>query len=334
MKKIISGLVAAALFVSSTAIAADITLLNVSYDPTRELYKQINAAFVADWKKSHGGDNVTINQSHGGSGAQSRAVTDGLGADVVTLALAYDIDAIANKGLIAKSWQSKLPNASTPYTSTIVFLVRKGNPWKIKDWPDLVKPGVQVITPNPKTSGGARWAFLAAWAYALKAQGGNADKAKAFVAALYKHVPVLDTGARGSTTTFAQRGIGDVLLSWENEAHLALKEEGGDQFQIVYPSVSIQAEPPVAVVDKNVDSHNTRAIATAYLNFLYTKPAQEIEAANFYRVRDPQIAAAHAADFPKLTLYNFADIFGDWNKAQATYFADKGVFDQIYKPGQ
>ncbi|MBL6939336.1 MAG: sulfate ABC transporter substrate-binding protein [Alphaproteobacteria bacterium] len=334
MKKIISALAAAAVLASSTALAADITLLNVSYDPTRELYKQINAAFIADWKKSHGGDNVTINQSHGGSGAQSRAVIDGLGADVVTLALAYDIDAIANKGLIEKNWQTRLPNASTPYTSTIVFLVRKGNPWKIKDWPDLIKPGVQVITPNPKTSGGARWSFLAAWAYALRAQGGNADKAKAFVTALYKHVPVLDTGARGSTTTFVQRGIGDVLLSWENEAHLALKEQGGDQFQIVYPSVSIQAEPPVAVVDKNVDSHKTREIATAYLNFLYTKDAQEIEAANFYRVRDPQILAQHAADFPKITLYNFAEIFGDWSKAQATYFADKGIFDQIYKPGQ
>jgi len=334
MKKIIGALTAAALFVSSTALAADITLLNVSYDPTRELYKQINAVFIADWKKSHGGDTVTINQSHGGSGAQSRAVTDGLEADVVTLALAYDIDAIANKGLIARNWQSRLPQNATPYTSTIVFLVRKGNPWKIKDWPDLIKPGVQVITPNPKTSGGARWAFLAAWAYALKAPGGNADKAKAFVAALYKHVPVLDTGARGSTTTFAQRGIGDVLLSWENEAHLALREQGGDQFQIVYPPVSIQAEPPVAVVDKNVDRHNTRAIATAYLNFLYSKPAQEIEAANFYRVRDAGIMARHAADFPRLTLYNFGEIFGDWAKAQATYFADKGVFDQIYKPGQ
>ncbi|MEJ1968751.1 MAG: sulfate ABC transporter substrate-binding protein [Rhizomicrobium sp.] len=334
MKRLISALAATALFVCSTAQAADITLLNVSYDPTRELYKQINTAFIADWKKTHGGDNVTINQSHGGSGAQSRAVIDGLDADVVTLALAYDIDAIADKGLIAKNWQTRLPNAATPYTSTIVFLVRKGNPWKVKDWPDLIKPGIQVITPNPKTSGGARWSFLGAWAYALKAPGGNADKAKAFVAALYHHVPVLDTGARGSTTTFAQRGIGDVLLSWENEAHLALKEQGGDQFQIVYPAVSIQAEPPVAVVDTNVDKHHTRDIATAYLNFLYTKPAQEIEAANFYRVRDPGIAAAHAADFPRLTLYNFAEVFGDWNKAQATFFADKGVFDQIYKPGQ
>ena len=333
MKRYISALAAAAVLLCSTAQAADITLLNVSYDPTRELYKAINTAFAADWKAKHG-DNVTINQSHNGSGAQSRAIIDGLDADVATLALAYDIDAIAAKGLIAKNWQSRLPQGSTPYTSTIVFLVRKGNPWKIKDWPDLVKPGIQVITPNPKTSGGARWSFLAAWAYALKAPGGNADKAKAFVAALYHHVPVLDTGARGSTTTFAQRGIGDVLLSWENEAHLALKEQGGDQFQIVYPPSSILAEPPVSVVDKNVDKHKTREIATAYLNFLYTKPAQEIEAANFYRPRDAGVLAAHAADFPKITLYNFAEIFGDWQKAQATYFADKGVFDQIYKPGQ
>src|SRR5664279_1629722 len=304
MTRFISALAAVSLLLSSTAQAADITLLNVSYDPTRELYKAVNAAFIADWKAKHAGDTVTINQSHGGSGAQSRAVTDGLDADVVTLALGYDIDAIAAKGLIAKNWQTRLPQASTPYTSTIVFLVRKGNPWKIKDWPDLIKPGVQVITPNPKTSGGARWAFLAAWAYALKAPGGNADKARAFVQALYHHVPVLDTGARGATTTFAQRGIGDVLLSWENEARLALKEQGGDQFQIVYPPVSILAEPPVSVVDKNVDKHKTREIATAYLNFLYSKPGQEIEAANFYRVRDPGIAAAHAADFPKLTLYN------------------------------
>jgi len=333
MRRLLAALAAAAVFASSTAQAADITLLNVSYDPTRELYKAINTAFAAEWKAKHG-DNVTINQSHGGSGAQSRSVIDGLEADVVTLALGYDIDAIAAKGLTAKNWASRLPNASVPYTSTIVFLVRKGNPWKIKDWPDLIKPGVQVITPNPKTSGGARWSFLAAWAYALKAQGGNADKAKAFVTALYKHVPVLDTGARGSTTTFAQRGIGDVLLSWENEARLALKEPGGDQFQIVYPPVSIQAEPPVSLVDSNVDKHHTRDVATAYLNFLYTKQGQEIEAANFYRPRDPSVAAAHAADFPKLTLYDFSDTFGDWQKAQSTFFADKGVFDQIYKPGQ
>src|SRR5664279_2115831 len=283
MTRFISALAAVSLLLSSTAQAADITLLNVSYDPTRELYKAVNAAFIADWKAKHAGDNVTINQSHGGSGAQSRAVTDGLDADVVTLALGYDIDAIAAKGLIAKNWQTRLPQASTPYTSTIVFLVRKGTPWKIKDWPDLIKPGIAVVTPNPKTSGGARWAFLAAWAYALKAPGGNADKAKAFVAALYHHVPVLDTGARGSTTTFVQRGIGDVLLSWENEAHLALKEQGGDQFQIVNPPVSLLAEPPVSLVDKNVDRHNTRAVAEAYLNFLYTKQAQDIEAANFYR---------------------------------------------------
>ena len=333
MTRLISALAAAALLLSSTAQAADITLLNVSYDPTRELYKAVNAAFAADWKAKHG-DTVTINQSHGGSGAQSRAVTDGLDADVVTLALGYDIDAIAAKGLIAKNWQTRLPRASTPYTSTIVFLVRKGNPWKIKDWPDLIKPGIAVVTPNPKTSGGARWAFLAAWAYALKAPGGNADKAKAFVAALYHHVPVLDTGARGATTTFVQRGIGDVLLSWENEAHLALKEQGGDQFQIVYPPVSILAEPPVSVVDHNVDRHKTREVATAYLQFLYTKQGQEIEAANFYRPRDPGVFAAHAADFPKITLYDFSDTFGDWNKAQSTFFADKGVFDQIYKPSQ
>jgi sulfate/thiosulfate-binding protein len=333
MTRIFAVLLAAAVSFGGTASAANITLLNVSYDPTRELYKTINAAFIAEWKAKHG-DDIVINQSHGGSGAQSRAVSDGLDADVVTLALAYDIDTIAQKGLIAKNWQSRLPQNATPYTSTIVFLVRKGNPWKIKDWPDLIKPGVQVITPNPKTSGGARWSFLAAWSYALKAPGGNADKAKAFVAALYHHVPVLDTGARGATTTFAQRGIGDVLLSWENEARLALKEQGGDQFQIVYPPASILAEPPVSVVDKNVDRHHTREVAEAYLKFLYGKRGQEIEAANFYRPRDPAVLAAHAADFPKIALYDFAEVFGDWQKAQTTYFADKGVFDQIYKPAQ
>jgi sulfate transport system substrate-binding protein len=321
------------MLVAGGAQAADVTLLNVSYDPTRELYKDVNAAFAAQWKAKTG-DAVTINQSHGGSGAQSRAVIDGLDADVVTLALAYDIDAIAQKGkLLPANWQSRLPENSTPYTSTIVFLVRKGNPWKVKDWPDLVKPGIQVVTPNPKTSGGARWAYLAAWAYAQNAPGGNADKAKAFVAKLYGNVPVLDTGARGSTTTFAQRGIGDVLLDWENEAHLALKEQGGDQFQIVYPPTSILAEPPVAVVDKNVDRHKTRAVAEAYLKFLYSKDGQEIEAKNFYRPRDKAVLAAHTADFPNIKLYTVDAVFGGWQKAQATHFADGGVFDQIYKPG-
>jgi sulfate transport system substrate-binding protein len=321
------------LLAAGVAQAADLTLLNVSYDPTRELYKDVNAAFATQWKAKTGGS-VTINQSHGGSGAQSRAVIDGLDADVVTLALAYDIDAIAQKGkLLPANWQSRLPENSTPYTSTIVFLVRKGNPWKVKDWPDLVKPGIQVVTPNPKTSGGARWAYLAAWAYAQNAPGGNADKAKAFVGKLYGSVPVLDTGARGSTTTFVQRGIGDVLLDWENEAHLALKEQGGDQFQIVYPPTSILAEPPVAVVDKNVDRHKTRAAAEAYLKFLYSKDGQEIEAKNFYRPRDKAVLAAHAADFPNLKLYTVDQVFGGWQKAQATHFADGGVFDQIYKPG-
>jgi sulfate transport system substrate-binding protein len=317
-----------------TASAANVTLLNVSYDPTRELYRDLNAAFAKQWKAKTG-DDVTINQSHGGSGAQSRAVIDGLDADVVTLALAYDIDAISkNAGLLPGNWQSRLPEHSTPYTSTIVFLVRKGNPWHVKDWPDLVRPGIQVVVPNPKTSGGARWAYLAAWAYAEKKPGGSADKARAFVADLYKHVPVLDTGARGSTTTFAQRGIGDVLLSWENEAKLALKEPGGDKFQIVYPSVSILAEPPVALLDKNVDRHGTRKVAQAYLEFLYSKEGQEIEAKDFYRPRDPQILAAHAADFPRLPLYTIDEVFGGWTKAQTTHFADGGVFDQIYKPGR
>jgi sulfate transport system substrate-binding protein len=334
MKRFATSLFVASMLFAASAQAAGVTLLNVSYDPTRELYKDINAAFAAQWKAKTGQD-VTINQSHGGSGAQSRAVIDGLDADVVTLALAYDIDAISQKaGLLPANWQTRLPDNSTPYTSTYVFLVRKGNPWHIKDWPDLVKPGIQVITPNPKTSGGARWAYLAAWAYALKAPGGNAEKAKAFVAAVYKHVPVLDTGARGSTTTFVQRGIGDVLLAWENEAHLALKEYGGDKFQIVYPSNSILAEPSVSLVDKNADRHGTRKVAEAYLQFLYSKEAQEIEARDFYRPRNPAILAAHAADFPKIPLYTIDDVFGGWQKAQATHFADGGVFDQIYKPGQ
>jgi len=331
MRKI-HALIAATALIAGGAQAANVTLLNVSYDPTRELYKAENAAFAAQWKAKTG-DTVTINQSHGGSGAQSRAVIDGLDADVVTLALAYDIDAISQKAqLLPANWQSRLPEHSTPYTSTIVFLVRKGNPWKVHDWPDLVKPGIQVVTPNPKTSGGARWSYLAAWAYAEKAPGGDANKAKAFVANLYSHVPVLDTGARGSTTTFVNRGIGDVLLSWENEAYLALDELGRDKFEIVYPKVSILAEPPVAILDKNVDRHGTRKVAEAYLNFLYSKEGQEIEAKNYYRARDPQVAAAHAKQFPQLKLYTIDEVFGGWTKAQATHFADGGVFDQIYKP--
>jgi sulfate transport system substrate-binding protein len=333
MKRICAFAAAAVLLASGAAEAANVTLLNVSYDPTRELYKNVNVAFVADWKTKTG-ESVAINQSHGGSGSQARAVIDGLDADVVTLALAYDIDAISQKAqLLPANWQKRLPDNSTPYTSTIVFLVRKGNPWKIKDWGDLVKPGVHVITPNPKTSGGARWAYLAAWAYAEKKPGGNGASAKAFVAELYKHVPVLDSGARGSTITFSKRGIGDVLLSWENEAHLALQENPG-KFEIVYPSSSILAEPPVALVDKNVDRHGTRKVAQAYLQFLYTKKAQEIEAQNFYRPRDKAVLAAHAKDFPDIKLYTIDDLFGGWTKAQATHFADGGVFDQIYKPGK
>jgi sulfate transport system substrate-binding protein len=332
MRKI-HALIAATLFAAGSAQAADVTLLNVSYDPTRELYKNVNVAFAADWKAKTG-DTVTINQSHNGSGAQARAVIDGLDADVVTLALAYDIDAISQKAqLLPADWQKRLPQSSTPYTSTIVFLVRKGNPWKIKDWPDLVKPGVHVITPNPKTSGGARWAYLAAWACAEKKPGGSKEAAQKFVHDIYAHVPVLDTGARGATTNFVKRGIGDVLLSWENEAQLALREDPG-KFEIVYPSNSILAEPPVAIVDKNVDRHGTRKVAEAYLQFLYSKKGQEIEAQNFYRPRDPAVLAAHAKDFPKLTLYTIDDVFGGWTKAQATHFADGGVFDQIYKPSK
>ncbi len=306
------------------------TLLNVSYDPTRELYKAINGAFAAQWKGKTQQD-VTINQSHGGSGAQSRSVADGLPADVVTLALAYDIDALADRGLLAQNWQSRLPDNSSPYTSTIVFLVKKGNPLKIHDWSDLIKPGVQVITPNPKTSGGARWNFLAAYAWALKASGGKDSAARDYVTKLFQQVPVLDTGARGSTTTFTQRGIGDVLLAWENEAHLSLAEFPG-KFEIVTPSLSILAEPPVAVVDKVVDRKKTRGVAEAYLKFLYTPQAQDIIAQNFYRPRNAAIAAKYAANFPKLPLVTIDGQFGGWRKAQATFFADNGVFDQIYKP--
>ena len=329
MKRIYSLLIAASLF-SANAAQADVTLLNVSYDPTRELYKDLGAAFAGSYKA----DKVTINTSNGGSGAQARAVIDGLQADILTLALAADIDAVSkNAGLLPGDWQKRLPDNSTPYTSTIVFLVRKNNPWKIKDWSDLVKPGIQVVTPNPKTSGGARWAYLAAWAWAEKAPGGNAQKAKAFVADLYHHVPVLDTGARGSTTTFTRRGIGDVLLSWENEAHLALKEAPG-QYEIVYPSRSVLAEPPVALVDKNVDRHKTRPAAEAFLKFLYTPQAQEIEAKDFYRPRNPEILAKYKAQFPAIPLATIDGDFGGWAKAQAAHFANGGVFDQIYQPGK
>jgi sulfate/thiosulfate-binding protein len=332
MKKLIAAIAASTLLFSAAAQAAGVTLLNVSYDPTRELYKAENTAFAAAWKQKTGQD-VTINQSHGGSGKQARSVIDGLDADVVTLALAYDVDSIAQVAhLLPANWETKLPQNSAPYTSTIVFLVRKGNPWKIKDWPDLLKPGVQVITPNPKTSGGARWSYLAAWAYAQKAAGANPDAGKAFVKKLYSHVPVLDTGARGSTTTFTERGIGDVLISWENEAHLAL-DELKDQYQIVYPSVSILAEPSVAVVEKNTARHKTTEVATAYLQFLYTKQGQEIIAKNYYRPRDQAVAAAYAKQFPKITLSTIED-FGGWDKAQAKHFADGGDFDQIYQPGE
>jgi len=325
-----AGVLCVALTAANAASAADVKLLNVSYDPTRELYADLGKAFAAQWKQ----DNVTLQTSNGGSGAQARAVIDGLQADVLTLALAADIDAVSkNAGLLPADWQKRLPQNSVPYTSTIVFLVRKGNPWKIKDWNDLIKPGINVVTPNPKTSGGARWAYLAAWAFAEKAPGGNADKAKAFVANLYKHVPVLDTGARGSTITFTKRGIGDVLLSWENEAHLALKESPGE-YEIVYPSRSILAEPPVALVDKNVDRHKTRPVAEAFLNFLYTPAAQEIEGKDFYRPRNPEILAKYRSQFPDIPLATIDGDFGGWGKAQATHFGDGGVFDQIYQPGK
>jgi sulfate/thiosulfate-binding protein len=314
------------------AEAKSIELLNVSYDPTRELYKAINAAFTAAWKAKTG-DDLVINQSHNGSGASARAVIDGLPADVVTLAISSDIDAIAtNADLLPRDWQQRLPNNSTPYTSTIVFLVRKGNPKQIQDWGDLVKDGVQVTTPNPKTSGGARWAYLAAWAYAEHLPGATEDSTKAFIKALYKHVPVLDTGARGSTITFAQRGIGDVLLSWENEAYLVLDEFGRDKFDVVYPPSSILAEPPVALVDKNADKHGTRAVAEAYLKFLYTDEGQELGARHHYRPRNAAILGRHP-EFPKLKLISVDESFGGWQTAHKTHFADGATFDQIYQPG-
>jgi sulfate transport system substrate-binding protein len=307
-------------------------LLNVSYDPTRELYVDVNAAFVKAWQNKTK-QTVSIRQSHGGSGAQARSVIDGLAADVVTLALAYDIDAIAKAGLVKADWQKRLPQNSSPYTSTIVFLVRKGNPKGIKDWSDLVKPGIQVITPNPKTSGGARWNYLAAWGYALKQAGGNDQKARDFVTRLFRNVPVLDSGARGATTTFVQRGLGDVLLAWENEAYLAI-DEAKDKVEIVAPSLSILAEPPVTVVDSVVDRKKTRAAAEAYLQFLYSPEGQELAAKHHYRPRDEKVAARYANRFAKLTLFTIDELFGGWQKAQSTHFADKGVFDQIYKPGR
>ena len=315
------------------AYAADAALLNVSYDPTRELYQDFNKAFAAQWK-SKAGDNVTVRQSHGGSGKQARSVIDGLDADIVTLALAYDIDAIAERGLLAKDWQKRLPHNSAPYTSTIVFLVRKGNPKGIKDWSDLAKPGVSVITPNPKTSGGARWNYLAAWGYALKQPGGNDASAKEFVSKIFKNVPVLDSGARGSTTTFVERGIGDVLLAWENEAILAIKELGPDKFEVVAPTLSILAEPPVAVVDKVVDKKGTRKAAEAYLQYLYTDEGQEIAAQNYYRPISDRVAKKYAAQFPKVKLFTIDELFGGWSVAQKTHFADGGTFDQVYQPGR
>jgi sulfate transport system substrate-binding protein len=319
------------------AAAKKVTLLNVSYDPTRELYQEYNAAFARYWEAKTG-DKVTVKQSHGGSGKQGRAVIDGLEADVVTLALAYDIDAISEKAnLLPKNWQTRLPHNSSPYTSTIVFLVHKGNPKNIKDWDDLIRPGVSVITPNPKTSGGARWNYLAAWAYALKhyktdTNQGPDQRAQEFVTRLFKNVPVLDSGARGSTTTFVQRGIGDVLLAWENEAFLAINELGKDKFEIVVPSVSILAEPPVAVVDKVVDRHGTRAAAHAYIEYLYSEEGQEIAAKHYYRPRLESVAKKHEQHFPKMNLATIDEVFGGWQKAQKTHFADKGIFDQIYQP--
>ena len=322
---------AAALALAAPVFAANVTLLNVSYDPTRELYQAYNQAFAQYWQAKTG-DRVTVRQSHGGSAKQARSVIDGLQADVVTLGLAPDIDAIAAHGLTRKDWQQQFPLNSAPYTSTIVFLVRKGNPKGIKDWPDLVKPGVQVITPNPKTSAGARWNYLAAWGYALKQPGGSVDKARDFVGKVYRQVPVLDSGARGSTTTFVERGIGDVLLTWENEAFLAIKELGPGKVEIVVPSVSILAEPPVAVVDKVVDARKTRTVAQAYLDYLYSEAGQEIAARNFYRPTLKSVADRHAAQFPRVTLFTINDVAADWADAQKTHFAEGGVFDQIYQP--
>jgi sulfate/thiosulfate-binding protein len=326
------ALLASGPYLAPVAHAATVTLLNVSYDPTREFYDDYNKVFAKYWKAKTG-DTLTVNQSHGGSGKQARAVIDGLGADVVTLALAYDIDALASQGdLVPANWQGRLPSNSAPYTSTIVFLVRKGNPKNIHDWSDLARPGIAVITPSPKTSGGARWNYLAAWAWALKQPGGNDRTAEAFVKKVYKNVPVLDSGARGSTVTFVERGIGDVLLAWENEAFLAVKELGPNKFDIVAPSMSILAEPPVSVVDKVVDKHGTRKVAEEYLRYLYSKEGQQIAAKHFYRPRDPEVAASYASQFPNIPLVTIDAVFGGWTKAQANHFADNGSFDRIYGP--
>lgn len=327
-KSLLSAVLGIAVAVSSFGVKADTDFLNVSYDPTRELYKDFNAVFANHWKKQTG-ETLNIKASHGGSGKQARAVIDGLQADVVTLALAYDVDAIAQKGLIAPDWIKRLPNNSAPYTSTIVFLVRKGNPKNIKDWNDLAKPGIEVVTPNPKTSGGARWNFLAAWGYALKQPGGNDQKARELVTNIYKNVKVLDSGARGSLTTFTERAIGDVLISWENEAYLSIKELGPDKFDIVTPSLSILAEPSVAVVDKVVDKRGTRKVAQAYLEYLYTPIGQEIAARHYYRPRNKEIAAKYSSNFAKVKLFTIDQVFGGWDKAQKTYFGDGGIFDQI-----
>jgi sulfate/thiosulfate transport system substrate-binding protein len=328
-KTLVSLAASGLLALAAGAPAADVTLLNVSYDPTRELYQDLNAAFAKHWQ-AKSGQAVTVQQSHGGSGKQARAVIDGLDADVVTLALAYDVDAIAQQGLISAGWQRRLPNNSSPYTSTIVFLVRRGNPKGIRDWKDLVRPGVSVITPNPKTSGAARWSYLAAWAYALRQPGGNEAKAREMMTALFKNVPVLDSGARGATSTFVQREIGDVLLAWENEAFLAVEELGKDKLEMVIPSMSILAEPPVAVVDKVVDRKKTRAVAEAYLQYLYTPEGQEIAARHYYRPRLETVAKKYAARFPKINLVTIDEVFGGWAKAQKAHFDDGGTFDQIY----
>jgi sulfate/thiosulfate-binding protein len=332
--KLLTGVVFGTLLSAAfTSAQADVTLLNVSYDPTRELYQDYNAAFARFWKAKNN-EVVNIRQSHGGSGKQAWAVTDGLEADVVTLALAYDINALSAKNLIPADWQKRLPQNASPYTSTIVFLVRKGNPKQIKDWGDLIKPGIAVITPNPKTSGGARWNYLAAWAYALKQPGGTEASAGEYVGKLFKNVKVLDSGARGATTTFTERGIGDVLLAWENEAYLAVKELGPEKFDIVTPSLSILAEPPVAVVDKVVDKRGTRKVAQAYLEYLYSPEGQEIAARHYYRPRDAKIAAKYANNFAKVNLITIDEVFGGWDKAQKAHFADGGSFDRIYEPGR